>query len=57
MTHLEERHSSKDAVEHTSCLAAATSGAVSGCLAGLLGGMIWGIVQEKKFIFRNMTKV
>ena len=38
------------------CLEAWVSGAVSGCLAGLLGGMIWGIVQEKKFIFRNMTK-
>ena len=42
---------------HTSCLHAWTSGAVSGCLAGLVGGMVWGIVQEKKFIFRNMLKV
>lgn len=42
---------------HTSCLDATASGAVSGCLAGLLGGMIWGIVQEKKFIIRNMNKV
>ena len=38
------------------CLEAWVSGAISGCLAGLLGGMIWGIIQEKKFIFRNMTK-
>lgn len=38
------------------CMEAWASGAVSGCLAGLLGGMVWGIVQEKKFIFRNMTK-
>ena len=39
-----------------SCSEAWTSGAVSGCLAGLVAGMIWGIVQEKKFILRNMTK-
>ena len=39
-----------------SCVEAWTSGAVSGCLAGLVAGMIWGIIQEKKFIFRNMTK-
>lgn len=41
--------------QHT-CLEAWTSGAISGCLAGLVAGMIWGIVQEKKFIFRNMSK-
>lgn len=29
---------------------------MSGSLAGLLAGMIWGIIQEKKFIFRNMNK-
>lgn len=40
---------------HT-CLEAWTSGAVSGCLAGLVAGMIWGIVQEKKFIFRNVNR-
>lgn len=39
-----------------SCFQAWTSGAVSGCLAGLVAGMIWGIIQEKKFIFRNMTR-
>lgn len=39
-----------------SCVEAWISGAVSGCLAGLVAGMIWGIIQEKKFIFRNMTK-
>ena len=42
---------------HATCRDATVSGAVSGCLAGLLGGMIWGVVQEKKFIFRNMNKV
>ncbi|KAL3149093.1 hypothetical protein ABBQ32_001936 [Trebouxia sp. C0010 RCD-2024] len=41
---------------HHSCAEAWTSGAVSGCLAGLVSGMIWGIIQEKKFIFRNMGK-
>ena len=41
---------------HHSCVEAWTSGAVSGCLAGLVSGMIWGIIQEKKFIFRNMNK-
>lgn len=38
------------------CMEAWTSGAISGCLAGLLAGMIWGIIQEKKFIFRNMNR-
>ena len=39
-----------------SCSDAWMSGAVSGCLAGLVAGMIWGIIQEKNFIFRNMTR-
>ena len=39
-----------------SCSEAWVSGAVSGCLAGLLAGMTWGIIQEKKFIFRNMNR-
>ena len=42
--------------ENHSCVEAWTSGALSGCLAGLVAGMIWGIIQEKKFIFRNMTR-
>ena len=42
--------------ENHNCIEAWTSGAVSGCLAGLVAGMIWGIIQEKKFIFRNMTR-
>ncbi len=46
----------EDTGPHHTCLEAWTSGAISGCLAGLLAGMIWGIVQEKKFIFRNMNK-
>ncbi|KAA6419801.1 MAG: hypothetical protein FRX49_10164 [Trebouxia sp. A1-2] len=46
----------EDKGPHHTCLEAWTSGAISGCLAGLLAGMIWGIVQEKKFIFRNMNR-
>lgn len=46
----------EDTGPHHTCLEAWTSGAISGCLAGLLAGMIWGIVQEKKFIFRNMNR-
>lgn len=41
---------------HHNCAEAWMSGAVSGCLAGLVSGMIWGIIQEKKFIFRNMSR-
>ncbi|KAK9846214.1 hypothetical protein WJX84_011803 [Apatococcus fuscideae] len=38
------------------CIAAAGAGLVNGCLGGLVLGLIWGIVQEKKFMLRNIIK-
>ncbi|KAK9839096.1 hypothetical protein WJX74_009495 [Apatococcus lobatus] len=38
------------------CLAAAEAGLINGCLGGLVVGLIWGIVQEKKFMLRNIIR-